>query len=121
MVTKFILPALSDLNFFPIDHGAECKYVSEDHNTIEYVFNLKIYCKKIVPFVHNSKEQISSYNHTAHDILMNEISLRLLNFPKVRVEKRSIIGSLISGFIGLACEGISSFLHYKDTKLYIKQ
>ena len=42
---------------------------------------------------------------------MNEISLILPNFPKARVEKRSITAALITGFIGLAYEGISSYLH----------
>ena len=46
VVTKFILPTVSDLNFSPIDFDAECKYISDelkcDHNTIGYVFNLKI-------------------------------------------------------------------------------
>ena len=40
---------------------------------------LRVYCKKIVPFVHYYREQLSSYNHTAHNILMNEISLNLPN------------------------------------------
>ena len=47
---------------------------------------------------------------------MNEISLVLPKFPKVRKEKRGIITSLISGFIGLAYEGISSFLHNRKYK-----
>ena len=37
---------------------------------------------------------------------MNEIALISPNFPKVRKEKRNITASLISGFIGLAYEGI---------------
>ena len=61
-------------------------------------------------------EQISSYNCTAHNILTNEISLILPNFQKDRKGKRSIIASLIKGFIGLAYEGISSYLHYKGHK-----
>ena len=62
------------------------------------------------------KEQISSYNHTVHNILMNEISFILSNFPKLREGKRSIIASLITGFIGLVYEGISSYLHNKRHK-----
>ena len=50
---------------------------------------------------------------------MNEISLIFLKFPKARVEKRYIIGSLISGFIGLAYEGISSFLHNRRHKAVV--
>ena len=47
---------------------------------------------------------------------MNEISLILPNFPKARQEKRSINALLITGFIGLAYEGISSSLHNKRQK-----
>ena len=41
---------------------------------------------------------------------MNEISLILANFPKDRKEKRSIIASLVTGFTGLAYEGISVYI-----------
>ena len=51
-----------------------------------------------------------------HDILHNEIDLILLQFPKVRKEKRDIITLLLSGFMGLAYEGISSFLHHRGHK-----
>ena len=37
-------------------------------------------------------------------------------FLKQERQKRGIITSLITGFIGLAYEGISSFLHYKRQK-----
>ena len=47
---------------------------------------------------------------------MNEISLILPNFPKARVEKRSIIASLVTGFIGLVYEGLSSYLHNRRQK-----
>ena len=67
-----------------------------------------------------------------HDILHKEKDLILLWFPKVRKEKRGIVTSLLSGFIGLAYEGISSFLHHRrhealnkavkamETKAYIQ-
>ena len=47
---------------------------------------------------------------------MNEISLILPNFPKDREEKESIIALLITGFIGLAYEGIYSCLQNKSHK-----
>ena len=40
----------------------------------------------------------------------------LPNFPKARKEKRSIISSLVTSFISLAYEGISSYLHNKGQK-----
>ena len=42
---------------------------------------------------------------------MKEIPLILPNFQKNKKEKRGIITSLVGGFIGLAYEGISSYLH----------
>ena len=93
VIIKSNLLSVNDLKFLSIDL---------DHNSKEYISNLKLYCKKIVPFTCFYKEQISSYNCTAHNILMNEISLILPNFPKAREEKRSIISSIITGFIGLA-------------------
>ena len=55
-------------------------------------------------------------NRTAHNILNNEIDLNLPQFPTVRKENRDIITSLISSFIGLVYEGISSFLHNRRHK-----
>ena len=57
-----------------------------------------------------------SLNQTAHHILKNEIDLIFPQFPTNRIEKRGIISSLNSGFIGLAYEGISSFLHHRRHK-----
>ena len=51
-----------------------------------------------------------------HNISTNEISLILPKLHKIRKEKRGIISSLISGFIGLTHEGISIFLHNRRHK-----
>ena len=48
-----------------------------------------------------------------HDILTKEISLMLQNFPKNRKENRGIITLLVTGFIGMAYEGTSGYLHNK--------
>ena len=56
------------------------------------------------------------YNQTAHDILTSEIALILPTSTKTERQKRSVLMSLITGFIGLAYKGISSFLHYKRQK-----
>ena len=117
VVTKSILLSVNDLKFSLIDFDEKCNYLNDNivhvHNSKEYISNLKVYCKKIVPVVHFIRIKKSSYNCTVHRILMNEISLILQNFPKARQEKRSIIVSLITDFIGLAYEGISSSLHNK--------
>ena len=55
---------------------------------------------------------ITSYNKTAHNILDREINLML---PQIqRKQKCGIITTLVSSLLGLAYEGISSFLHHKQ-------
>ena len=71
------------------------------------------YCVKIAPCVDYYHTQIDYYNWTAHEIITNELALILPIFPKQKRQKRGIITSLITDFISLAYEGISSFLDYK--------
>ena len=59
------------------------------------------------------KMQIKAHKAVAHHILKNEVDLILPNFYTEQRNKRGIFGTIISGFIGLAFEGISSFLHHK--------
>ena len=59
------------------------------------------------------KMQIKACNTAAHHILKNEVDLILPKFYKEQKNKRGIFGAIVSGFIGLAFEGISSFLHHK--------
>ena len=76
------------------------------------MLELKAFCNKIKPFVTYYKRLISSYNNTVCNILEKEIKLLL---PQVkRKQKHGIITTLVSSFIGLAYEGISSFLHHKQ-------
>ena len=55
-VTKFILSSVSDLEFSPSTFSEKSKYLNDnivcDHNSKEYISNLKVYCKKIVQFIH---------------------------------------------------------------------
>ena len=78
------------------------------------------YCIKIAPHINYYKKQMEYYNQTAYDILTNEIALILPTFTKTERQKRGILMSLITGFIRLAYEGISSFLHYKRQKALYK-
>ena len=57
--------------------------------------------------------QIKALNIMAHHILNNEVHLILPKFYEGQKSKRGIFVALISGFIGLAFEGISSFLYHK--------
>ena len=77
---------------------------------------VKYYCDKTAPHIKYYRKQIAYYNQTATDILTNELALILPTFTKQDRQKRGIITSLITGFIGLAYEGISSFLHHKRQK-----
>ena len=75
------------------------------------MLELKAYCNKISPFVSYYNKLINSYNNTTHNILENEIKLLL---PQVnRKQKCGIITTLVLSFVGLAYEGISSFLQHK--------
>ena len=51
-----------------------------------------------------------------HHILKNEVDLILPKFYTEQRNKKGIFCTIISGFIGLAFEGISSFLHHKRHK-----
>ena len=70
--------------------------------------------EKIKPYVDYYKQQIKSYNNTVHHILKNEIDFILPQLPTK--QKWGIITALVSGFIGLVYEGISSFLHNRRHK-----
>ena len=76
----------------------------------KYITELRTYHNKIKPFVSYYSKLIHSYNKTTHNILQNEIRLLL---PQVSRQKCGIITTLVSSFIGLAYEGISSFLQQK--------
>ena len=105
VVTKFILPTINDLKFSTINFNDTCKYIQEKNGchveAKQYISDLIIYCRKTILFMHYYREQISSINCTAHNILTNEILLVLPKFSKTRKGKRGIITSLISGFTGL--------------------
>ena len=77
---------------------------------------IKQYCVKISPHIDYYRKQIEYYNQTASDILTNEIPLILPTFTNRDRQKRGIITSLVTGFIGLALEGISNFLHHRRPK-----
>ena len=62
------------------------------------------------------KMQINSHNKTAHHILKNKVYLILPKFSEGRKSKRGIFNTTISGLVGLAYEGISSFLHNRRHK-----
>ena len=60
--------------------------------------------------------QIKAHNAMAHHILKNEVDLILPKFYMEQRNKRGIFGTIISGFIVITFERISSFLHHKRHK-----
>ena len=74
---------------------------------------VQVYCTKIAPHIAFYKKQVDYYNQTAYEIITTELALILPTFSKQERQKTGFITSLITGFIGLTYEGISSFLHYK--------
>ena len=59
------------------------------------------------------KMQIKVHNNITHHILKNEVDLILPKFPEGQKSKRGIFSAIILGFVCLAFEAISSFLHNK--------
>ena len=121
-MSKFELHKMEDLGFTAVQFDSKCSYlnaekVNKDDVVASYLPKVLVYCEVIVPYdVNFYKKQIASYNHTPYEMLTNKIGMILPTFPKEKRHKRSIIGSIISGLIGLAYEGISSFLHHKCQK-----
>ena len=120
VVTKFELAKVQDLQFTTIPYDKGCNHLDDVKSKGKYPLGLiekvKEYCIKIVLHIAYYKKQIEYYNQTAYEILTNKLSLILPKFTKQDRKKRGILTSIITGFIGLAYEGISSFLHYKRPK-----
>ena len=73
--------------------------------------------QKNSPYVKFYQQQIDYYNQTAYNILQNEIGLILPNFNnRKKMFLTKILGTITTKVIGLAFEGISSFLHHKRHK-----
>ena len=119
IITKFILPSIGDIKFSNLQFDNSCSYMNKENtpntDSHRYLTELKMYCNKIRPFVSYFSNLIKSYNNTVYNILENEIKLLL---PKMPRQTCGIVTTLVSGFTGLAYEGISSFLQRKhDTTL----
>ena len=76
---------------------------------------------KIALYAQLYQRQIQYYNCTAYETLANDTGKILPKFPTDNRQRcgailASILGSVASKVIGLAYEGISSFLHHKRHK-----
>ena len=114
IIAKFMLPSMGDLKFSNLNFDHSCAYMNKKYtpnmDSSKYLAELKTYCNKIKPFVSHYSKLIKSYNATVYNILTNEIRLLL---PCISKQKCGIVSTLVSGFIGLDYEGISSFLQRK--------
>ena len=111
IVTKFMLLSMGDIKFSKLNFDHTCAFMNKEYtpntDSKKYLTELKTYCNKIKPFVSQYNNLIKSYNTTIYKILENEIKPLL---PQISRQKCGIITTLVSGFIGLAYGGISSFL-----------
>ena len=117
MVTKFELPKVNDLDFTTIPYDKGCKHIDATKSKGRYPLGLikefKDYCVKIALHIYYYKKQIAYYNQTNYEILTNKLAVILPTFTRQERQNRGILTSITTSFIGLAYEGISSFLHYK--------
>ena len=120
VITQFELPKVQDLQFTTLPFNKNCEHLEDAKSKgglpLDLIKEIKIYCIKIAPYIQYCKKQTEYYNQTATEIMTIEIALILPTFNKNERQKRGIITSLITGFIGLAYEGISSFLHHRRQK-----
>ena len=114
IITKFILPSIGDIKFLHLTFDDSCSYMNKEYmpntDSSKYLKELKRYCHKLKPFISYYSKLIKSYNSTVYDLLENKIKPLLPNKPR---QKHGLMTTLVSGFIGLAYEGISSFLQRK--------
>ena len=117
VVTKFEIPKIKVLRLTNFSFELTCQHLNiSNHYMQRYIKH----CKGIAPYVTFYKKQIEYYNHTVYEILLNEKGLMLPTLTNDKRQKRGIIaavlGSIASGVIALAFEGLSSFLHHKRQK-----
>ena len=112
---------MKDLKVATFGFDFECSYANHTTTSNTNYMKLLNYCMKIAPYTQLYQRQIQYYNKTAYDTLANDIGKILPKFPTDKRQRcgailASILGSVASKVIGLAHEGISSFLHYKRHK-----
>ena len=114
VVTKYELPSVEQLQFTTFAFDLMCSHLNISKSPLlRYIKHNR----RIAPYVNVYKQQIDYYNQTAYNLLQNEIGLILPNFNQRK--KRfltTILSTIATKVIGLAFEGISSFLHHKRHK-----
>ena len=116
VVTKFEMPKIEDLNLTSFTFDFACRHLMSDKTFMQKYLK---HCQRIVPYVRLYQKLVQYYNQTAYNILQNEINLILPTFTESNGKKRflsTVLGTVASKIVGLAFEGISSFLHHKRHK-----
>ena len=116
VVTKFEMTKINDLKLTTFTFDFACKHLMSDMTFMQKYMK---HCQRIVPYVRLYQKQVQYYNKTAYDILQDEINLILPTLNEPNRKKRflsAVLGTVASKVIGLALEGISSFLHHKRQK-----
>ena len=115
VIAKYEIPKVEHLQFTTFSFDLTCNHLNISRKN--YLLRYIRHCRRIAFYVKFYKQQIDYYNQTAYKILQNEIGLILpsLNNRKKRF-LTTILGTIASKVIGLAFEGISSFLHHKRHK-----
>ena len=114
IVTKYEIPRVEQLQLTTFAFDLMCSNLNISKSPL--LMYIK-HCRRIAPYVKFYKQQIDYYNQTAYNLLQNKIGLILPNFNSRK--KRfltTILGTIATKVIGLAFEGISSFLHHKRHK-----
>ena len=126
VVMRIEIPKVSDLNLTVFQFDYNCSHVAHIEkdtkfkipSTIKDMF--KVYCKNIIPYMYLYKHHMEYYEKTVYNILEKGIGMILPKFRNMenniqsKCLKRQIISALVSGFIGLAFEGILSYLQHKQ-------
>ena len=110
------MPKIEDLKLTPFTFDFACKHLMSDRTFMQKYLK---HCQRIVPYIRLYQKQVHYYNQTAYNILQNEINLILPTLNEPNKKKRflsAVLGTVTSKIIGLAFEGISSFLHHKRHK-----
>ena len=126
VVTRKEIPKVSDLNLTVFQFDYNCSHVAHIEKDTKFkipsmikdMFN--VYCRNIIPYMYLYKYQVEYYEKMVYNILEKDIGMILPKFGHTesndiqsKCPKQQIISALISGFIGLAFEGISSYLQHK--------
>ena len=119
VVAKYKIPKIENLKFTTFSFDLMCNHLNISKKS--YLLRFIRHCRRIAHYVKFYKQQIDYYNQTTYNILQNKIGLILPSFNSNSNDRKkrfltTILGTIASKVIGLAFEGISSFLHHKGHK-----